>query len=131
MTVDLAAYLPVAVFFLVAAGMAAMMVMLSHMLGPEAKETRPTFLSPYECGIHTRGLAVTTRYPVKFALIAIVFVLFDIELVFLIPWAVAFDAYRVSLEALSFWLLEMLIFIAILVVGFIYILAKDILRWEF
>jgi len=131
MTVDLTAYLPVAVFFLVAAGMAAMMVMMSHMLGPVAEETRDTFLSPYECGIHTRGLAVTTRYPVKFALIAIVFVLFDIELVFLIPWAVAFDAYKVSLDALSFWLLEMLIFIAILVVGFVYILAKNIFKWEF
>jgi NADH-quinone oxidoreductase subunit A len=89
MSFNLADYLPVLLMFVVAAGFALTMVGLSQLVG-QRKRTR-TKLMPYECGKDPVGSA-RERFSVKFYLIAMLFILFDIEVTFLIPWAVAVDA---------------------------------------
>jgi NADH-quinone oxidoreductase subunit A len=83
---------------------------------------------PYESGMNPIGSAVR-RMPVRFYLIAVLFILFDIEVVFFMPWAVVFSTFIKNGQAL-FILLEMFIFIAILLVGYIYAWKKDALEWE-
>jgi len=80
-------------------------------------------LEPYESGIKPKG-DTKERFPVKFYLIAVLFIIFDIEVVFLYPWAVLYQ--RLGL----FGLVEILVFIAILLVGYFYILGKGALKWE-
>jgi len=120
-------YLPILLMFIVAAGFAVGNVILSTFVG-QRKRTR-TKLMPYECGKDPVGSA-RERFSVKFYLIAMIFILFDIEVIFLIPWAVVFR----SLAALSpamrqFAYLEMMVFIALLLVGYIYIRRKGAFDW--
>ena len=120
-------YLPILLMFIVAAGFAVGNVLLSTFVG-QRKRTR-TKLMPYECGKDPVGSA-RERFSVKFYLIAMIFILFDIEVIFLIPWAVVFR----SLAALSpamrqFAYLEMMVFIALLLVGYIYIRRKGAFDW--
>ena len=111
------------IFLLIAfvSAMAIGMVILSRFLGRH----RPTKekLSPYECGIEPMGDA-RGRFPVKFFLIAILFIIFDIEVVFLYPWAVVFKKLRL------FGLMEMAVFILILFIGYFYIIKKGALQWD-
>lgn len=79
--------------------------------------------TPYECGIEPEG-STKERIPVKFYLVAILFIVFDIEVVFMYPWAVVYD--RLAL----FGFIEMLVFIGILVIGYIYIVRRGALRWD-
>ncbi len=79
--------------------------------------------TPYECGIEPVG-TTKERFPIKFYLIAILFIVFDIEVVFMYPWAVV---YR---KLALFGFIEMLVFIGILVVGYIYILKRGALKWD-
>ena len=97
------------------------MVAISHVLSP----TRPTAIKsqPYESGMPPLGGA-HERFDVKFYLIAVLFIVFDIETVFMYPWAVMFRKLGV------FGFVEMMVFIAILLVGFVYILKKGALRWH-
>ena len=120
-------YLPILLMFIVAGGFAVGNVLLSTFVG-QRKRTR-TKLMPYECGKDPVGSA-RERFSVKFYLIAMIFILFDIEVIFLIPWAVVFR----SLAALSpamrqFAYLEMMVFIALLLVGYIYIRRKGAFDW--
>ena len=94
---------------------------LSHFLGP--RRPTPAKLEPYECGMRPIGSA-RQRVPVRFYLIAMLFILFDIEIVFLYPWAVVLD--RLGL----FGLIEMAVFVAILVIGYVYVWRKGALDWE-
>jgi NADH-quinone oxidoreductase subunit A len=114
-------YIPIAVLFGISLFFAILLPILSLSLGPR----RPTLrkLSPYESGISPIGSG-QRRLPVKFYLIAVLFILFDIEIIFLLPWAVTFR------ELGLFGLAEMLVFVAILVVGFIWIWKKGALEWE-
>lgn len=80
-------------------------------------------LEPYESGIVPKG-DTKERFPVKFYLIAVLFILFDIEVVFLYPWAVIYHKLGM------FGLIEILVFIAILLVGYVYILGKGALKWD-
>ncbi|MGK7311414.1 MAG: NADH-quinone oxidoreductase subunit A [Candidatus Longimicrobiales bacterium M2_2A_002] len=98
-----------------------MMVMMSHMMSP----TRPTPAksSPYESGIVPLG-NTRERFSVKFYLVAILFIVFDIETIFLIPWAVTFR------ELGLFGLIEALIFVVVLAVGLVYAWKKGALRWD-
>ena len=113
-------YLPILLMFIVAAGFAIGSIILSQFVG-QRKQTR-TKLMPYECGIdpidNARG-----RYTVRYYIIAILFVVFDVETIFLFPWAVRFKAFGL------FGLLEMLIFLAILIVGYIWVWGKGALEW--
>src|SRR5262245_47397591 len=115
-------YLPILLMFIVAGGFAVGNILLSQFVG-QRKRTK-TKLMPYECGKDPVGSA-RERFSIKFYLIAMIFILFDIEVIFLIPWAVVFR----SLAALSpamrqFAYLEMMVFIALLLVGYIYIRRK-------
>src|SRR5262249_60259889 len=80
-------------------------------------------LSPYECGMHPVGVA-RERFSVKFYLVAMLFILFDVEAVFLYPWAVILR----DLKMFGFW--EMLVYIAVVLVGFFYVWKKGVLDWS-
>ena len=114
-------YIPIAVLFGIALFIAILVPLLSLSLGPRKPSARK--LSPYESGMTPIG-AAQRRLPVKFYLIAVLFILFDIEIIFLLPWAVTFRVLGL------FGLAEVLIFMAILIVGFIWIWKKGALEWE-
>ena len=128
MSFNLVNYLPVLLMFIVAAGFAVTMVGLSQLVG-QRKHTR-TKLMPYECGKDPVGSA-RERFSVKFYLIAMIFILFDIEVIFLIPWAVVFKTLsspQYGMKNLIFF--EMIVFIALLAAGLIYVIKKGALDWS-
>ena len=114
-------YLPIAILLGVSTGLAIALVTLGQILGPR-KDT-PEKLMPYESGMIPIGTAVR-RMPVRFYLIAVLFVLFDIEVIFLLPYAVVLR--KLGL----FGLIEMLVFVMILLVGYVYVWKKGALEWE-
>jgi NADH-quinone oxidoreductase subunit A len=114
-------YFPIVLMFLVAAGFVVTTMIATHLLGPKRKSK--VKLETFECGIESQGNA-RMPFSVKYFLVAILFVLFDVEVIFLYPWAVNFKA----LGALGF--IEMLMFMAFLLVGFFYIIKKNALKWE-
>jgi NADH-quinone oxidoreductase subunit A len=114
-------YIPILIFFVVAVGFAIITLFLSAIIGK--RKITPQKMIPYECGMDPIGQA-HKPFSVKFYVIAMLFIVFDIETVFLIPWAVIFKELKV------FGLVEMTIFIAILLVGFIYVWKKGALEWE-
>jgi NADH-quinone oxidoreductase subunit A len=116
-----ARYLPLLLHILAAAIVASAIVILSWILG----KRRPTRakLSPYECGIAPVGDA-RNRFSVKFYLVAMLFILFDVEAVFLYAWAVILR----DLKMFGFW--EMMVYIAIVLVGFFYVWKKGVLDWN-
>ena len=117
-----ARYLPLLVHLLMAMGIAAGMVALSALLGWR----RPSRVKaqPYECGMTPTGDA-SGRFSVKFYLVGMLFILFDVEVVFLYPWAV------ILRELGMFGFYEMLVYIAVILVGFLYIWKKGVLDWAF
>ena len=122
---ELKAYLPILLMFLVAGGFAVGNIMLSQLVG-QRKSTR-TKLMPYECGKDPVGSA-RERFSVKFYLIAMIFILFDIELIFLMPWAVVFRSLKdAGLGTLIY--VEMMLFVALLLVGYVYVLKKGLFDW--
>ncbi len=114
-------YLPIAVLIIFSVGIAVSIVALGHLLGPRKKNIRKG--QPYESGMIPYGSG-QRRMPVHFYLIAVLFILFDIEIVFLLPWAVVFRDLGVV------GLIEMVVFILILAVGLIYAWKKGALEWE-
>ena len=112
---------PVLIFLILVTGFAVVSLFGSWLLG--MKKPRPEKLVPYECGMHPIGIA-RDRFSVKFYLVAMLFLLFDIEAVFLFPWAVV---YR---ELKLFGFSEMLLFIAAILGGYIYVWKKGALEWE-
>lgn len=112
---------PLIALFVVAAGFGIANVLLSSLLGPR----RPTKIKEqaYECGIDPLGDA-RLRFSVKFYIIAMLFILFDIEAIFLYPWAVMFQQLKL------FGLIEMLAFLGFLVVGYIYLWRRGALEWD-
>jgi NADH-quinone oxidoreductase subunit A len=128
MSFNLVDYLPVLLMFIIAAGFAVTMVGISQLVG-QRKSTR-TKLMPYECGKDPVGSA-RERFSVKFYLIAMIFILFDIEVIFLIPWAVVFKTLsspQYGMKNLIFF--EMIVFIALLAAGLIYVIKKGALDWS-
>ncbi len=117
----LGTYLPIIVLLVVAVLFGLGSVVLSSLIG-EKKKT-PLKVAPYECGVEPVGTA-RERFSFKFYLIAMLFILFDIEAVFLYPWAILYK--RLGL----FGLVEMGLFIVILFVGYIYVWKKGALEWE-
>jgi NADH-quinone oxidoreductase subunit A len=106
---------------LVAVGMAAGMVVLSWVLGKHKYSASK--MSPYECGMDPVGDA-SERYSVKFYMVAMMFILFDVEAVFLYPWAVILR----ELKMFGFW--EMMVYIAVVLVGLVYIWKKGVIDWS-
>jgi NADH-quinone oxidoreductase subunit A len=121
----LAAYVPIVVASLVAVAVAAGALIVSAVFSPRHTQTN---LTPYECGIPPVGDA-RARFDVKFYLVALLFVLFDIEVVFLYPWATTF---RDFIEAGHgpYMFVIMVIFLFLLVVGFLYEWRKGALEWR-
>lgn len=114
-------YLALALLIIIVTGLGVAIILVSKFIGrrPPLREK----LLPYECGNIPQEDA-RGRYPIKFYLVGILFIIFDIEIAFLFPWAVIFRELRI------FGLIEMGIFLAILLIGYIYILKKGGLRWE-
>ena len=118
-------YLPILLMFIVAAGFAVGNVLLSQLVG-QRKRTK-TKLMPYECGKDPVGSA-RERFSVKFYLIAMIFILFDIEVIFLVPWAVVFRT--LAAQGLQWFVYgEMMLFIGLLLVGYIYVVKKGAFDW--
>ncbi len=114
-------YAAIAAFILVTVLVGAIAISLGALFGPKKKTEAK--MMPYESGMNPIGPG-TRRMPVRFYLIAVLFILFDIEIVFFLPWAIVFR--RLGL----FGLIEMAIFIAILLVGYFYAWKKGALEWE-
>lgn len=114
-------YLPIVVLIILATGLAALVVVIGHVFGPRRPTPRKS--QPYESGMRPYGPG-QRRMPVRFYLVAVLFILFDIEVIFFLPWAVVFKQLGL------FGLVEMLVFIAILLVGYVYAWKKGALEWE-
>ncbi len=118
---NLEQYLPVLLFMLVGTAIGFAPMLLGKLLGPSRPD--PEKLSPYECGFEAFEDA-RMKFDVRYYLVAILFILFDLEIAFLFPWAV-------SLDSIGFFgFMSMMIFLTILVVGFIYEWMKGALDWE-
>jgi NADH-quinone oxidoreductase subunit A len=117
----LAQYIPIALMFLVAVGFIATTMLATHLLGP--KRNTATKLEAFESGIPSIGNA-RIPFNIKYVLVAILFVLFDVEVIFMYPWAVNFE----YLGKTGF--VEMILFITTLLIGFFYIIKKGALTWE-
>jgi NADH-quinone oxidoreductase subunit A len=114
-------YFPILLFILVGLVVGAVPVALGRLIGPNNPDSEK--LSPYECGFEAFEDA-RMRFDVRYYLVAILFILFDLEIAFLFPWAVVLD------QIGTFGFVSMLLFVAILVVGFIYEWKKGALDWE-
>jgi NADH-quinone oxidoreductase subunit A len=120
-------YLPILLMFIVAGGFAVGNIILSQFIG-QRKRTR-TKMMPYECGKDPVGSA-RERFSVKFYLIAMIFILFDIEVIFLVPWAVVFKTLSgpaYGLRTLVY--VEMMVFVGLLLAGYIYVIKKGAFDW--
>jgi NADH-quinone oxidoreductase subunit A len=121
MSVLLAEYLPILIFIGIATGLATMIIMASFMVARQRPDAEK--LSPYECGFEpfedARG-----RFDVRFYLVAILFIIFDLEVAFLFPWAVSLG----NIGLFGFW--SMMVFLGVLTIGFIYEWRKGALEWE-
>ena len=120
-------YLPILLMFIVAAGFAVGNILLSQFVG-QRKRTK-TKLMPYECGKDPVGSA-RERFSVKFYLIAMLFILFDIEVIFLVPWAVVYRSLASQGADMRFFVyVEMMVFVFLLLAGYIYVVKKGAFDW--
>ncbi|MBA3354324.1 MAG: NADH-quinone oxidoreductase subunit A [Blastocatellia bacterium] len=124
-------YAPIGIMFLVALGFAGSQILVTQLIGPRKRTA--TKLMPYECGKDPIGSA-RDRYSIKFYTVAVIFLLFDIEVLFLIPFAVAFKSLlgQEKLSGVAFGtiaFIEIMVFLATLVVGYIYVWKKGTFDW--
>src|SRR5665213_891887 len=117
---SLDSYLPIFILFLIGFAFAGLSLMASKLLAPQ----RPTDAkeAPYECGI-VPTYETPERFPVRFFLVAMIFVIFDIEIIFLFPWAVVYN------QLGRFGLVEIIVFVAAVFVSFLYLVANGALDW--
>lgn len=119
-------FLPMALMFVVALGFVVTTMVATHFLGPKKKSKIKSEV--FECGIESQGNA-RLPFSIKYFLVAILFVLFDVEVIFMYPWAVNLKALAAQGMGLTMFF-EMLTFVGFLLVGFYYILKKGALKWE-
>jgi NADH-quinone oxidoreductase subunit A len=119
-------YLPILLIFIVAGGFAVGNVFISQFIGQ--RNRTKTKLMPYECGKDPVGSA-RERFSVKFYLIAMIFILFDIEVIFLVPWAVVFKSLA-SQGMRTLVYVEMMLFVVLLLAGYVYVLKKGAFEWS-
>jgi NADH-quinone oxidoreductase subunit A len=124
-------YAPVAIMFLVAVGFAASQLLVTQLIGPRKRTA--TKLMPYECGKDPVGSA-RDRYSIKFYTVAVIFLLFDIEVLFIIPFAVAYKSLLAQEQTSgtafgTIAFVEILVFVATLVIGYIYVWKKGTFDW--
>ena len=114
-------FFPILVLFLMAVVVVVIMMFLPELLAKKTINRRKT--GPYECGI-VPDTDARQRFPIKFYMIALLFIVFDLEMVFLYPWAIVLK----KLKMFAFF--EMLIFVGILLLGYLYIIKNGALKWE-
>lgn len=114
-------FFPIVLQFIVAAGFVVTTMAATHMLGPKRKSKIK--LETFECGIESQGNA-RVPFSIKYFLVAILFVLFDVEVIFMYPWAVNFKSLGIN------GIIEMFIFMFLFLTGFMYIIKKGALKWE-
>jgi NADH-quinone oxidoreductase subunit A len=114
-------YLPIAILFILAIAVAALVIIIGVVFGPRRRTFRKS--APYESGMQPFGPG-TRRMNVRYYLVAVLFILFDVEIIFFYPWAVNFRALGL------FGFIEMLVFVAILMVGYIYVWKKGAFEWD-
>ncbi len=114
-------YLPIIVQLLLALGFIVTTMIVTHNIGPKRHSEIKD--DPFECGIEAKGDA-RTPISIKYFLVAILFVLFDVEVIFMYPWAVNFQKLGTS------GFVEMILFMSLLLAGFYYIIRKGVLEWE-
>jgi len=114
-------YLPILIFMFVTLFMGSVFIILGKLLGPSRPDAEKN--SPYECGFEAFEDS-RMKFDVRYYLVAILFIIFDLEIAFLFPWAIVLD------QIGTFGLLAMAIFLAVLVIGFIYEWKKGALEWE-
>lgn len=114
-------YIPILFFAAIAALFPVVMLLVMALFRQQAPNA--TKLSPYECGVASSTDAHDHRFSVRYYLIAVLFVVFDVETVFLFPWAVMYD------KLLLFGLVEMAVFLYILVLGYVYVWKRGALSW--
>jgi len=114
-------YLPILIFLIIAIGISGVMILASYIIAKQKPDSEK--LSAYECGFEAFDDA-RSRFDVRFYLVAILFIIFDLEVAFLFPWAVAFGDIGV------FGFVSMVIFLGVLTIGFIYEWRKGALEWE-
>jgi NADH-quinone oxidoreductase subunit A len=120
-TMNLEQYLPILLFILVGIGVGVVPQVLGFILGPNRPDAAKN--SPYECGFEAFEDA-RMKFDVRYYLVAILFILFDLEIAFLVPWAVSLK----EIGIVGFW--EVIVFLFILVLGFVYMWKKGALDWE-
>lgn len=118
---SLSSYLPILFMFIAALGFVVTTMLATHLLGPKKKSLIKS--EAFECGIEPDGNA-RTPFSIKYFLVAILFVLFDVEVIFMYPWAVNFKTLGLT------GLIEMFMFMGFLIVGLLYIIKKGALKWE-
>lgn len=114
-------YLPILLMIVIAAGLAAVLITLSYFVGPKTYDRIK--LSPYECGVDPTGDA-RDRFSVKYYMVAALFILFDVEAVFLFAWAVVYK----DLGLIAF--IEILVFFIVILTGYYYVIKRGALEWE-
>lgn len=114
-------YLPIVLMFLVAMGFVVTTIVATHLLGPKRKTKIK--LDSFECGIEAQGNA-RMPFSIKYFLVAILFVLFDVEVIFMYPWAVNYRELGMT------GVIEVFSFIVLLLIGFYYMMSKKALKWE-
>ena len=114
-------YLPILIFMCVTLIMGSVLIILGKLLGPSRPDAEKN--SPYECGFEAFEDS-RMKFDVRYYLVAILFIIFDLEIAFLFPWAIVLD------QIGTFGLLAMAVFLAVLVIGFIYEWKKGALEWE-
>jgi NADH-quinone oxidoreductase subunit A len=114
-------YIPIAILFVLATALAIAVVLIGTIFGPRRKSFRKA--SPYESGMQPIGPG-TRRMNVRYYLVAVLFILFDVEIIFFYPWAVNFRALGL------FGFVEMLVFVGILLVGYVYVWKKGAFEWD-
>ena len=114
-------YLPVLVFIVIGLGIGGVMILAGSLIGPHRPDAEK--LSPYECGFEAFEDS-RMKFDVRYYLVAILFIIFDLEIAFLFPWAVVLD------DVGMFGFLAMMVFLLVLVIGFVYEWKKGALEWE-
>ena len=116
-----AQYLPILLFMIIAVGLATVITIIPFILSKRRPDSEK--LSPYECGFEGEG-PVRNEFDVQFYLVAILFIIFDLEIAFLFPWAVSLK----GLGVFGFW--SMMVFLSLLTVGFVYEWKRGALEWK-
>lgn len=118
-------YVPILIMMVGAVAFAVINIIVSKVLGPRKPNTEK--LSTYESGVEPYGTA-HSKFSVKYYMVTMLFILFDIEIVFMYPWAVTFRSFEGAM--MTYALIEMLVFIGLLLIGYFYMLRKGALKWN-